>query len=239
MRDKADRPAPGGKLSVYRHPATVRVTHWVNVVCILVLVLSGVQILYAHPALYWGSQSNFNDPWIRFPADLYGLPKLPGSRDLGAGRNWHFFFAWVFAINGLIYLAYGVWRRHFARDLTPTKRELSEIVVVAKEHARFHFPHVRRYNVIQMLTYLAVIFVLLPLMVLTGMTMSPGMDAAYPWLLDIFGGRQSARTIHFICAVLIVLFVVVHVLLVILAGFWNNVRSMITGRYVIDAEKAP
>ena len=236
MRDRKDRPAPGGKLDVYRHALTVRVTHWLNVLCILILVLSGIQILNAHPALYWGAQSNFHQPWIRFPSGLPGWPKLPNIRDLAAGRNWHFFFAWLFVINGAAYLAYGFLRRHFARDLTPTKAEVGNILEVAKEHAKLHFPHERRYNVIQQLTYLIVIFILLPLMVLTGLTMSPGMDAAFHWLVDLFGGRQSARTIHFISATLIVLFVFVHVALVVLAGFWNNIRSMITGRYVIDSE---
>lgn len=224
---------------MYRHALSVRVTHWINAVCILILVLSGIQILNAHPALYWGSQSSFADPWIQFPRGLPGWPMLPSSRDLGAGRNWHFFFAWLFVINGLFYLAFGLARRHFARDLTPTKAEIAAIPDVAKEHARLHFPHVRRYNVIQQLSYLAVIFILLPLMLLTGLTMSPGMNAAFPWLLDLFGGRQSARTLHFISGFLIVGFAFVHVALVVLAGFWNNVRSMVTGRYVIDPEKPP
>ncbi|HYD87043.1 MAG TPA: cytochrome b/b6 domain-containing protein [Vitreimonas sp.] len=234
MRLHKDVPAPGGKVSVYRHTTTVRVTHWLNVICVLFLVLSGINILAAHPALYWGSQSTFGDPWLRF--DLTHWPKWPPVRDLATARNYHFFFAWVFVINGVIYLAVGFLRRHFARELTPTKAELRSLPQVAKEHARFHFPHVRRYNPIQQLSYLAVIFVLLPLMLMTGLTMSPAFNAIAPWMLDLFGGRQSARTIHFISAALIVLFIFVHVALVILAGFWNNLRSMITGRYVVDPE---
>lgn len=225
---------PAGVESVYRHTATVRLTHWTNVVCVLFLVLSGIQILNAHPALYWGSQSHFGDPWLTFPAGLPGWPKLPAARDLAGGRNIHFFFAWLFVINGLIYLAHGAITRHFARDLAPTRAELAQAPEVAKEHAKLHFPRSPRYNVIQQLTYLIVIFVLLPLMLLTGLTMSSGMNAAAPWLLDLFGGRQSARTLHFISASLVVAFVVVHIALVLLSGFWNNMRSMITGRYEID-----
>jgi len=228
-------PAPGGRLSVYRHTAIVRMTHWINVLCVLVLALSGINILAAHPALYWGIQSDFAHPWLRF--DLSNWPKLPAIRDLATARNYHFFFAWVFVLNGAIYLADGFLRRHFARDLVPTRSELGRLPEVAAEHVRLRFPHARRYNVIQQLTYLAVIFVLLPLMLLTGLTMSPAFNAIAPWLLDLFGGRQSARTIHFISGSLIVLFIFVHVALVMLAGFWNNLRSMITGRYLIDQER--
>lgn len=223
----------------YRHPAAVRLTHWINVLCVLVLALSGVQILNAHPALYWGSQSNFADPWVRYPWGLPGWPMLPTYRDLAAGRNWHFFFAWAFVINGLIYLAFIIWRARLARDLAPTRAELAGIGATIKEHARFHFPRERRYNVLQKLAYLAMIFGLLPLMLLTGLAMSPGMNAALPGLLDIFGGRQSARTLHFIAAAGIMLFVVAHVALVILAGFWNTMRSMITGWYALDPPLAP
>src|SRR5262249_28187182 len=153
----------------------------------------------AHPALYWGSQSNFAHPWIRFdPHLLQALPRIPNIRDLATGRNYHFFFAWIFVINLSAYLIYGFASRHIQRDLTPTKAELANIVDVAKEHARFHFPHVRRYNVIQALTYLTVVLLLLPLMVLTGLTMSPGFDSFTHGLLHLFGGRQSARTIHFL-----------------------------------------
>jgi len=166
---------------------------------------------------------------------------LPSYQDLAAGRRWHFFFAWVFVINGFVYLACGLLTGHFRRDLAPDRHELAprhlwrEII----DHARLRFPageQARRYNALQKLTYIAVIAGLLPLMVLTGLTMSPGMDAAFPVLLDIFGGRPSARTLHFISASLLVLFVVVHVAMVILSGPWNNMRSMITGRYAIRQE---
>lgn len=163
---------------------------------------------------------------------------LPSYQDLAAGRRWHLFFAWVFVINGLVYLVYGLLSGHFRRDLSPDRHELSPRHVWREiiDHARLRFPEgeqARRYNVLQKLTYIVVIAGLLPLMMLTGLTMSPGMDAAFPILLDIFGGRQSARTLHFISASLLVLFVIIHVVMVVLSGPWNNMRSMITGRYAI------
>ncbi|OCC03705.1 hypothetical protein BA190_17165 [Labrys sp. WJW] len=163
---------------------------------------------------------------------------IPSFQDLAAGRRWHFFFAWLFLINGIFYFGFSVLNGHFRRDLAPTTRELSprHLWREVLDHARLRFPEgeeARRYNALQKLTYLAVIVVLLPLMVLTGLTMSPGIDAAFPALVDVFGGRQSARTIHFITASLLVLFVVVHIVMVVLSGAWNNLRSMITGRYAI------
>ena len=123
---------------------------------------------------------------------------IPSYRDLAEGRRWHFFFAWLFVINGFVYLLYGFFAGHFRRDLAPRRNELTpgHLAHEIAEHARLRFPkgeEARRYNVLQKLTYIGVIFVLLPAMVLTGLTMSPGMDAAVPWLVDLFGGRQSAR----------------------------------------------
>lgn len=170
-----------------------------------------------------------------FPAWL----TLPAWQDLAEGRRWHFFFAWCFVANGSVYLAYGLLSGHLRRDLVPAPAQLAprhlwrELVA----HARLRFPRgeeARRYNVLQKLSYLGVVAVLLPLMVLTGLTMSPGMNAAAPFLLDLFGGRQSARAIHFITASLVVLFVLVHLAMVLLSGVWNNLRSMITGRYAIQ-----
>ena len=169
-----------------------------------------------------------------FPAWL----TLPSFQDLAEGRRWHFFFAWCFVANGAAYLLYHLFSGHLRRDLVPTRRELApahlwhEIVA----HARLRFPQgeqARHYNVLQKLSYLGVVALLLPLMVLTGLTMSPGMNAVAPFLLDLFGGRQSARAIHFITASLVVLFVLVHLAMVLLSGVWNNLRSMITGRYAI------
>ena len=163
---------------------------------------------------------------------------LPSYQDLAAGRRWHFFFAWLLVANGLVYLSYGLLSGHFRRDLAPGRQELTprhlrqEIV----NHIRLRFPsgeEARHYNTLQKVAYIVVIAVLLPMMLLTGLTMSPGMDAAAPLLLDVLGGRQSARSLHFISASLLVLFVIIHVVEVILSGPWNNMRSMITGRYAI------
>jgi thiosulfate reductase cytochrome b subunit len=166
---------------------------------------------------------------------------IPPQQFLALGRRWHFFFAWVFAINGAILIANAVVSGHLRRDLAPTWRQLAPRHVLQEiwDHLRLRFPKgeaARRYNVLQKLAYLAVLVVLLPLMVLTGMTMSPSLDAIFPFLLELFGGRQSARSIHFIVASLIVLFFFVHIVMVVLSGTWNNVRSMITGRYAIEVE---
>ncbi len=175
-----------------------------------------------------------------FPAWL----TIPSVRFLALGRRWHFFFAWLFALNGALYIASAVLSGHLRRDLAPTASQLAPRHILADiwNHMRLRFPKgedARHYNVLQKGAYLGVVLVLLPLMILTGMTMSPTLDTAFPWLLDLFGGRQSARSIHFIVASLIVLFFVVHMIMVVLAGPLNEIRSMITGRYAIDVEPPP
>jgi thiosulfate reductase cytochrome b subunit len=172
-----------------------------------------------------------------FPAWL----TIPSYQDLATGRRWHIAFAWLLAINGAVYLAGALATRHLRRDLLPTRAELAPAHLLREvvDHARLRFPKgeaARRYNVLQKLAYLGAGFVLLPLMVLTGLTMSPGLDSVFPILLDVFGGRPSARSLHFICASLLVAFVGVHLAMVLLSGVWNNLRSMITGRYAIEAE---
>jgi thiosulfate reductase cytochrome b subunit len=173
---------------------------------------------------------------------IRGFPSwitLPGYQDLATGRRWHFFFAWLFVLNGLAYLIYGILAGHFRRDLVPSGDQLTAAHLKREiaDHARLRFPkddEARRYNVLQKGAYLSVVFILLPLMVLTGISMSPGMNAALPWLVEFFGGRQTARTIHFIAASLLVIFVIVHLFMVVASGFWNNLRSMVTGRYAIE-----
>ncbi|MDR9803160.1 cytochrome b/b6 domain-containing protein [Rhizobium hidalgonense] len=267
-----------GRTLIYRHSLAVRLSHWVNLLCLTVLLMSGLQIFNAHPALYWGQYGADNDPSFismeavddgnqakgvthvgSFTLDTTGLlglsnvngeaaargfPSwltLPSYQDLSAGRRWHFFFAWLFVLNGLVYLAYGLISRHLRRDLAPAGKELTlaHLGHEVANHARLRFPkgaEARHYNTLQKLTYLAVIFLLLPLMIATGLTMSPGFNAVAPWLLDIFGGRQSARTLHFLTAFSLVAFVVVHVAMVIVSGVFNNLRSMITGYYAIEQE---
>lgn len=177
-------------------------------------------------------------PTVRgFPAWM----TLPGPQWLAMGRRWHLFFGWLFVINGLVFAAYALWRRHVDRDLLPSKDELTRIPRVFRDHLRFRFPEgeeAKAYNVLQKLAYFGVIFVLGPLVVLTGLTMSPAMDTAFPILPDIFGGRQSARTIHFLCALGFVAFFAVHIFMVLVSGVGNNIRSMITGWYRIKPERA-
>ena len=152
------------------------------------------------------------------------------------GRQWHLFFAWVFVINGLFFLAYASISRHVTRDLAPNGTDLRGIGKAVKDHLVFRHPEgdeAKRYNVLQKLAYGVILFVVAPLIILTGLTMSPMIDTAFPWLLTIFGGRQGARTIHFLACFAFVGFIVIHVLQVILTGFFNNLRSMVTGWFVV------
>ncbi|WP_340315499.1 cytochrome b/b6 domain-containing protein [Rhizorhabdus argentea] len=167
---------------------------------------------------------------------------IPSSYSLADARLWHFFFAWVLVIAGLGYWLVSLINRHLQRDLLPRRDELHprHIWHDIRDHARLRFPTgvaALRYNILQKLAYLSVLFVLFPLIVLTGLTMSPAVDATWPWLLDLFGGRQSARSIHFLCALGFIVFILVHLLMVILAGPYNEVRSMITGRFRLPGER--
>ncbi|MGE0584398.1 MAG: cytochrome b/b6 domain-containing protein [Flavobacteriaceae bacterium] len=175
---------------------------------------------------------------IAFP----GWATIPSTYDLALSRRWHLTFAWFFALGIVIYLLISLANRHLWRDIVPAARELGprSLWETVKHHAMLRFPggeEARHYNVLQKLSYFAVLVLFIPIMVLTGLTMSPAMDATWPWLLDMFGGRQSARSIHFIVAALLVVFIVVHLLMVVLAGPVNEIRSMITGRYRLPKEK--
>ena len=165
---------------------------------------------------------------------------VPGWYSLAVSRHWHFFFAWLFVINGACYLLWTIFSRHLERDLVPTRSELRGIGRSFIDHLRLKHPTgeaAKRYNVLQSLTYLVVVFGLLPLVVIAGLAMSPRLGAAIPGWVDLLGGRQSARSLHFIAAFGLVAFVVVHVVEVVLAGVWNEMRSMITGWYVLPADK--
>ena len=271
-------PVGAGSYLYYRHSLPVRVMHWINVIALTILFLSGLNIFSAHPALYWGKSSYTGKPPVFQIAtresdedDMVGVTRifghefsttevlgaatdaegdvvartfpgwltLPSDRWLSMARRWHFFFAWVFVINGLCYLAYSIASRHLARDLAPDTSDWRSIGRSIVDHLRFKHPAgeaAKRYNVLQKIAYLSVIFVLLPLVVLMGFAMSPWLDTLIPGWVDFFGGRQSARTIHFIVAWLLVAFVLIHVFEVIVSGFWNHLRSMITGRYRVDPE---
>lgn len=169
---------------------------------------------------------------------------IPSSYDLAGARRWHLFFAWALVLNALAYMAYSLLSGHLRRDLLPSPRELRprHILHDIASHARLRFPRgeaARRYNVLQKLSYLSVMLLLLPLVVATGLAMSPALNAAWPWLVDLLGGRQSARTLHFLATVLLTLFLLVHVAMVLLSGPWNGLRSMVTGRYRLPPEETP
>lgn len=228
--------------SIRRHTLATRLWHWVNALTIFVMIGSGLMILNAHPHLYWGQYgANFDQPWIEFPR-WPGWLTIPSTYNLALARRWHLTFALVLGFGLLFFMVASLINRHFQRDLWLRAGELAprHLWDDVKAHLAFRFADPARpgaYNTLQKISYVVVIFVLIPMMILTGLTMSPGIDAAWPWLLDLFGGRQSARSIHFIAAALLTGFVTVHLALVILAGVWNELRSMITGRW--EVEDAP
>jgi len=260
-----------------RHALPVRIMHWINVVALTLMFMTGLQIFNSHPALYWGASSYTGRPaWLEIGAreDAAGNPvgytrllghefptsgvlgtsidggrtyaqgfpswlTVPSHQWLSMARTWHFFFAWVFLINGLCYVVYTIVARHLARDLLPTRADIRGIGASIVDHLRFRHPTgeaAKRYNVLQKFAYLFVIFVLLPLIVLMGLGMSPRLDTLFGGWVGWFGGRQTVRSIHFIVAWTLVAFVLIHVFEVIVTGFWNNLRSMITGRYRMPQE---
>ncbi|WP_324057680.1 cytochrome b/b6 domain-containing protein [Rhizorhapis sp.] len=223
---------------VKRHRLSTRLWHWTNFLCVTILLMSGLGIFNAHPRLYWGQYgANFDRAWLvleRFPA----WATIPGHYSLAMSRRWHLAFALIFAFALLLYMLWSLFNRHISCDLSIGKDDIrpSHLWQDIKDHARLRFPAgeaALRYNILQKLSYVAVIFLLLPLLVFTGLTMAPGMNAAWPWLVDIFGGRQSARSLHFLAAALLVAFFVIHILMVVLAGPINEMRSMITGKFKV------
>ena len=167
---------------------------------------------------------------------------IPGPQWLSMGRHWHFFFAWLFVVNGVAYVLYALFSGHLKRDLLPTRAELRCIGASIVDHLRFKHPTgaaAARYNVLQNLAYLVVIFGLLPLVIVAGMAMSPRLDAVFPGWIELLGGRQSARTLHFLAATGLLLFVLVHLFEVLVNGAWNQIRSMVTGWYALPPEKEP
>ncbi|HUV33050.1 MAG TPA: cytochrome b/b6 domain-containing protein [Devosiaceae bacterium] len=264
----APSPRRKGEL-IYRQSAWTRITHWVWAVALFFLLLSGLQIFNAHPALYIGQESGFEyeNAILEMNAGMldgeragittlfgnrynttgvFGLSEqngqlttrgfptwltIPSIRDLSTGRVVHLAFAWLFVATLVIWLAASLVNRHLWRDVIPRPRDFARIGPDILDHLRLRLAHGREYNVLQKLSYAGVLIVLFPVMVLTGLAMSPGMDAGWPWLLDVFGGRQTARTIHFITMLALVLFFIVHIVMVVAAGPVNELRSMITGWY--------
>jgi thiosulfate reductase cytochrome b subunit len=195
------------------HSYNVRICHWINVVACVYLLWSGIHILLDFPELYWGNTGYRGYPAAFKLAD-WGLSWDDAGRlgDRRWGRNYHFTFAWIFLINGFVYIGWNLYTKHF-RDRMLTAKPTSD----------------SGYGTMQRTAYLILIFVFVPFMILTGIAQSPGFTAAMPWLLDLFGGRQSARTLHTIGTVALVLFAIGHVFQVAVAGFVTKVRSMITG----------
>ena len=271
-------PAPaavGGDL-VDRHRLATRLWHWVNVVALVVMVMSGLMIFNAHPRLYWGQYgANPDHAWFEIGSrgdegfarlgaaevattgvlgvwrDEAGAVQrrafphwatIPSSYSLADARIWHLAFAWLLALGLLAFMVASLFNRHFKRDLTIRRAEIrpSHLWADIEDHARLRFPTgaaALRYNILQKISYAAVIFLLLPLVILTGLTMSPALTSGWAWLLDLFGGRQSARSLHFLAMVGLILFAVVHIAMVLLAGPFNEVRSMVSGRYRLPRER--
>ena len=265
----------------YRHRLPVRIMHWINVLALTILLMSGLNIFNAHPSLHWHGKSSYTGApavlEMRAGEDadgdtvgvttilghefrttgLFGVSAnadgelvergfpswltIPDNLWLSMARRWHFFFAWVLVINGLCYVAYSIVTRHLSRDLAPDAADWRSFGRSLIEHLKFKHPQgeaAKRYNILQKLAYLIIIFLVLPFIILMGLAMSPGMDSLMPGWIDFFGGRQAARTLHFIAAWTLVAFVLIHVFEVIITGLWNNVRSMITGRYRVTPERA-
>lgn len=276
----ADMPAePAGSYLFHRHALAVRITHWINALAILFLLMTGLNIFNAHPNLYWGPYGALPDAAVRWlqigatggPGGPHGFVEIfgirfdttgilgvstnaagnpnviaypswatfPSYRDLATARSFHFFFAWVLIVNGLAYWLYSLISGHLRKDILPNGADLkpANIVHDIVNHARLKFPKgedAKRYHVLQKLAYGGVVVVLIPLVILTGLGMSPANNAAWPWILDIFGGRPNARSLHWVAANFIVLFVIVHLAMVVLAGPFNEIRSMITGKFRVE-----
>ncbi len=231
-----------------RHSALVRVTHWITTLCFLALLVTGVEIVISHPRFYWGETGNDLTP------PLFKLP-IPASRALvptgygyvlpdqnGWSRYLHFQAAWVVVLTGLLYVIFGLFTGHLRKNLLPGGPDLSwrAFSTAIANHLRFQRPSAAEawsYNVLQRLTYLFVIFVLFPLVIWTGLAMSPAFVSAVPATVTVLGGQQSARTIHFFVSLSLLLFLLVHVVMVCLAGFRSRMRAMITGRAATPMER--
>jgi Ni/Fe-hydrogenase b-type cytochrome subunit len=215
-----------------KHRLSTRLWHWINLLALAILFMSGLNISNAHPHLYWG-QAGF-DPktaWFNV-AHFPGWATIPAHYSLADARWWHILFAWVFAIGLLVFMLVALFNGHLRRDIVTRRKEWrwSEMRADIAAHLRLDFHHGDgKYNFLQKVAYGVVLFIFLPLMIASGMAISPGTDAALPWLVDVFGGRQSARSIHFLVAWGLFGFLVIHVVLVLLSGPARQIGDMITG----------
>lgn len=231
-----------------RHAAFVRVTHWLTFLCFVALLVTGAEIVISHPRFYWGETGNVNT------RPLFAL-HIPSSRDTvptgygyvmpdqnGWSRYLHFQTAWALVFTGLVYGIAGLWTGHFRRNLVPERGNRSWRAYWRRiaQYLRRTPPdaaEARSYNVLQRTTYLIVIFVLFPLVAVTGLALSPSFNSAFPAVVNLLGGRQSARTLHFFVSCALVLFLAVHVIMIALSGFWSRMRAMITGHAVYPEER--
>jgi thiosulfate reductase cytochrome b subunit len=235
------------KPKTLRHSGVVRVTHWITTAAFFALLISGGEIVISHPRFYWGETGNV------MTRPLFTLP-IPASRETvptgygyvmpdqnGWSRSLHFQAAWAVVLTGLVYGIASLWSGHFRRDLVPqrsdwTWRAFRAVLAKSLRRAPPEEREAHSYNVVQRSAYLSVIFVLFPLVIWTGLAMSPAFTAAVPLAASALGGRQSARTIHFFVSNLLLVFLLVHVTMVVVAGFKSRMRAMITGRIVIAKE---
>ncbi|HWO27463.1 MAG TPA: cytochrome b/b6 domain-containing protein [Candidatus Acidoferrum sp.] len=233
-----------------RHSALVRVTHWLTTLCFLALLVSGVEIVISHPRFYWGETGNDLTP------TLFKLP-IPASRNLvptgygyvlpdqnGWSRYLHFQSAWILIFTGLLYIISSLLTGHFRKNLLPAGADLSwrALSRSVDGHLRFARPSEAEawsYNVLQRLSYMSVIFILFPLIIWTGLAMSPAFVSVFPATVNVLGGQQSARTLHFFVSLALVLFLLVHVGMVWLAGFRSRMRAMITGTMITSRAATP
>ena len=231
-----------------RHTTVVRVTHWLTFICFAALLVTGAEIVISHPRFYWGETGNVN------MRPLFTIP-IASSRDTvptgygyvmpdqnGWSRYLHFQTAWALVITGVVYAIFGLWTGHFRKNLVPAKGERSwrayrERIMRHLRRAPADSAEARSYNVLQRTAYLIVIFVLFPLVIWTGLALSPSFDSAFPATVNLLGGRQSARTLHFFVSVVLVIFLLVHVTMIALSGFWSRMLAMITGRIVAPEER--
>jgi thiosulfate reductase cytochrome b subunit len=232
-----------------RHLAFVRVTHWITTLCFFALLITGGEIVISHPRFYWGETGN------NLTTPLFKIP-IPASRNLvptGYGYVWpdgngwsrylHFEAAWVVVLTGLVYAIWGLWTGHFRSNLFPAPgdRTWQAFWRVIAEHLRLRRPEgaeALSYNVVQRASYLIVIFVLFPMVIWTGLALSPAFNSAVPTAVNVLGGRQSARTLHFFISGFLLLFLIVHVAMIVLAGFTSRVRAMVTGKMIVPIATA-
>lgn len=221
-----------------RHSAVVRVTHWITAVTFLALLITGGEIVISHPRFYWGEVGNMNT------RPLFSLP-IPASRETvktgygyvmpdqnGWSRYLHFQSAWLAVFTGLVYVIAGLWSGHFRRNLVPERRDWTWRAYwarIAQSRGTNRAEETGAYNVMQRTAYLVVVFVAFPLVIWTGLAMSPAFVSAVPASVVLLGGRQTARTLHFFISGFLLLFFIVHIVMVALSGFWNRTRGMITG----------